>query len=37
MLLDVRSLIRLLRGRKPLNTHRLALAAPRATNHAHAA
>ncbi len=30
MLLDVRSLIHLLRRRKPLDTRRLALAAPRA-------
>jgi hypothetical protein len=30
MLLDVRSLIRLLRRRKPLDMHRLAIEAPRA-------
>jgi hypothetical protein len=29
MLLDVRWLMRVLRGRKPLDTHRLALEAPR--------
>jgi hypothetical protein len=37
MLLDVRSLIRLLGRRKPLDTHRLALTAQRVTHHAHAA
>ena len=37
MLLDVRWLVHFLRSRKPLDTRRVALEAPRTTHNAHAA